>query len=113
MRLRTPHFGPFAGRLCREDEAGGLVPLDEPAGDPPPPPVLLPPESAPAPSGLGLEIAGEISGPDTRGNRDAMVESVVRHHGEQYRAWARAHADTAVSNWDRGVRTGRIARPRG
>jgi hypothetical protein len=108
VTFRTPHFGPLAGVLCRVLDDGTLEPA--------PPPgsgafaVALP--TGEAATGNGWQ-EGEIDGPDTRGNRAALEHSIVASHGEQYREWARSKAERAVTNWDRGVRSGRIQRPKG
>lgn len=110
MTLRTPHFGPLAGQLCEVMTDGSLRPvgpLPEDSGGVAPP-VCLPdvPDIRPGP----ISCSGEIAGYDTRGSRDGMVSSIVRNHGEQHRAWAEAKASAATRNWDRGIRSGRIAR---
>ncbi len=108
---RTPHFGPHAGRLCEEVD-GELVPLPDLVV---PSRLVGPAVALPAvPDGprLGEGVnAGEIAGPDTRRNRAALVDSIVRHHGEQYRGWAEQKAANATQAWDRGVRDGSIRRP--
>lgn len=107
MSYRRPHFGPYAGQLCRVVD-GELVPVPESTRQLEPP-VVLPPDDGRVAGPIQCE--GEIAGPDTRGNREAMVRSIVEQHGEAYRGWARSKAENAVRNWDRGVRTGRIQRP--
>ena len=110
MTLRTPHFGPLAGQICVVNDDGSLSPL------PPTPPGVTasgPPVCLPDVPDIGPHAVsgdGEIAGHDTRGNRERMVRSIVEQHGPEHAAWARSKAETAVRTWDRGVRTGQIAR---
>jgi hypothetical protein len=106
----VPHIGPYAGRACYRHEDGTLELAPEVDSAHAPFAVALP--AIPDGPLLGEGVnAGEIAGPDTRGNRGKLVESIVRNHGEQFRAWAEQKAQNATRAWDRGVRDGSIRRP--
>ena len=109
MTLRTPNFGPHAGLLCTVDEDGTLTPVGEPEDSASAAPPVLLPTVGQSQSG-NVSTSGELDGPDTRGNREQMRQSLIRTYGEQYAGWAAEKANNAVRNWDRGVRSGRIAR---
>lgn len=106
MRYKTPHFGPFAGRLCRVLEDGRLEPVPEPNCS-----VLQPTLPELGRPGRETIEPGEIAGYDTRGSREQLRRQIVESGGSE--AWANEKAANAVANWDRGIRAGSIARGRG
>ena len=110
MILRTPHFGPHAGRLCVVRDDGKLEPVPEAPPSGGGPPVCLPdvPDVTPG----VVSGPGEISGYATRDSRDRMIRSIVEHHGTEHAEWAARKVENAVRTWDSGIRDGRIARRR-
>ncbi len=110
--LVVPITGPHAGLVCLRTPDGPvpLPPVTDSATAPPAVALPAPPEPE---TGVGIEVMGEPAPwVDTRGNRRRLEESIVRHHGEDYRGWARAKAAAATTGWTRGVRDGSIPLPK-
>ena len=113
MRHRTPHTGPHAGRLCVVAEDGTLTPCAPVDSANAAPAVALPSfytggiitDGDLVPAGL---LCGEPAGYDTRANRDKFAR-MLEDNGFANPA---ERAAEIVRRWDRGLRSGSIARKR-
>lgn len=97
-RYHTPHFGPNAGKLCKDGE---------PLGEPTQPLRVL----VALPDGTVCDDGwdeGEISNAPTRDSIAKLANEL--HKAGISNADERAHA--CAIRWDRGVRDGKISRPK-
>lgn len=104
MSYRTPHTGPYAGRLCHVWADGSLTPC-APVDSAHQAPAVALPEVVATSTTTGIE-AGEIPGYDTRGSI-AKLATTLEQNGFSD-PWGRARR--AALDWDRGVRAGTITR---
>lgn len=104
MSFRTPHTGPYAGRLCHVWADGSMTPC-VPVDSAQQAPAVALPADAPAPDGEGIQ-AGEIAGYDTRGSIAKLARTLESNGFSD--PWGRAHQ--AARDWDRGIRDGSITR---